>query len=288
MVMRIYKANNVNQILDELENKGYIKQIEEVNYEIGEYIVVADVTDLYKITKQEEDRNFKKELFCKEKYDKDIIESAEEILKIWNDSVKMLGLRSGISKHKSITSKVTIDLNHNISASIVQVIAEKLDKYTKEQIVKAIENYFQIINSPNSWYNHKFKNLVAFLRYKKLEEFLKDDTLYKFYMTEKQFKNKKYDNKFKEVNFRIFDTYIENPLDKSAGTYYGIPIEKIRGADLDYLYRSATTYIKSGLIRLYELEEIEFAIISCFYFRKRFDLMSKFVDLHKRYSGKVS
>lgn len=142
----------------------------------------------------------------------------------------------GIYSHKSILTKISKrcpalqELWY--SPTIYNSIEFALNRFSSEQILDSIRNYFEIISDDKYWYTHKFHNIYDFLLSKNTtSQFLSENKPQERFLKSSHKGDSAIDllrKKFKPITKIYDESTVYNKVDR---TYYGFPITDLMNED---------------------------------------------------------
>jgi len=173
--------------------------------------------------------------------------------------------------HKSIDIKIKYN-----TITVKQLIFDKLQIYSTEELIQCIRNYKLICLEPAKyWFKPFYKNIML-LNYKNLNQLLNLDSL--------KLNSDYYSELRNNMQFLTIDEFNpKSPLNTENSTYMGVDTEILKSREINEYYSDIQMYIKSGIFEkntsyFQWLEEI---IICLIYRKDDEELLKELVKLHK-------
>lgn len=171
----------------------------------------------------------------------------ETILKNWNRYAKRI---KGISSHKSLKSKVFIKYTKGFSdtESLDSILEKALLAHSRDDILIAIYNYFEIISHPEQYFfTFKYKSLGQFL-YSGLcgtggfLKFLDSNTPFERFKRQEESIFQEVKKEFQPVTIR-FNTI---GFDETSNTYYGLTLDELNLSETSI--KQVEEYVDKALV----------------------------------------
>ena len=173
--------------------------------------------------------------------------------------------------HGSINIKVRYK-----NITIKQLIYDKLQIYSAEELIQCIRNYKLICLEPAKYWFKPFYKDIMLLNFKNLNQLLNLDSL--------KLNSDYYSELRNSMQFLTINEFnSKSPLNTETSTYMGVDTEILKAREISEYYSDIKMYIKSGIfeknISYFQwLEEI----IICLIYRKDDEvLLKELVKLHK-------
>lgn len=211
------------------------------------------------------------------------IGDCQKILNEWNINAKKI---SDISTHKSIASKLSCEAYNgvnNATRPIQHYLLDKLEKYSADEIKKAILNYFQILLSEKHYYNFKHINIARFIKHKNFETFLDVNNPFEFYRMKS---NNPYQDVAHSINFIAYQFDHGMKL-KSKNSFMSVPMSIIWKKNVEMVWQEIRIFWKKGSYTIDDYINLE-ECIACLIFRKEnMNLLIEMVEVQKAMSAKL-
>ena len=211
------------------------------------------------------------------------IGDCQKILNEWNINAKKV---SDISTHKSIASKLSCEAYNgvnNATRPIQHYLLDKLEKYSADEIKKAILNYFQILLSEKHYYNFKHINIARFIKHKNFETFLDVNNPFEFYRMKS---NNPYQDVAHSINFIAYQFDHGMKL-KSKNSFMSVPMSIIWKKNVEMVWQEIRIFWKKGSYTIDDYINLE-ECIACLIFRKEnMNLLIEMVEVQKAMSAKL-
>jgi len=173
--------------------------------------------------------------------------------------------------HKSIDIKIKYN-----TMTIKQLIYDKLQIYSAEELIQCIRNYKLIcLDSEKYWFKPFHKNIML-LNYKNLNQLLNLDSL--------RINSDYYSELRNNMQFLTIDKFNpKSPLNTENSTYMGIDTEILKTRDINEYYSDIKIYIKSGIFEknISYFQWLEELIICLIYRKDNEELLKELIKLHK-------